>query len=340
MPSILITGANGFIGSNLCRHFLDHGWEVHGLVRESSDLHFIEGLPVRLVRGDLLEAAAIRFPPRVDCIVHAASVVSDIVGLEWSLRGIYEPTVRFVEALRVQGVSFGRLLYISTTLVMGWHAPGISEEHPGHPADHIPYARAKRETEEFLLGRHRAEGLPLVVLRPADVYGPYDRTSLSLMLEGIEGGISPIVGTGRHRFSYCYVTNLCQACRLAAEGRGAAGSAYTVTDGKDVTWGEFFTALMRRLGKRRWVYWPVSLAYLVALVMELLHRLIPSYVLRLSVYRINRITTDSTYDIAKTVRELGYAPEHDLERQADAIVAWYREEKRTGHVGKLIRRMK
>ncbi len=113
-----------------------------------------------------------------------------------------------------------------------------------------------------------------------------------------------------------------------------------MTDGKDVTWGEFFTALMRRLGKRRWVYWPVSLAYLVALVMELLHRLIPSYVLRLSVYRINRITTDSTYDIAKTVRELGYAPEHDLERQADAIVAWYREEKRTGHVGQLIRRMK
>ncbi|MCK7490746.1 MAG: hypothetical protein MZW92_02390 [Comamonadaceae bacterium] len=97
---------------------------------------------------------------------------------------------------------------------------------------------------------------------------------------------------------------------------------------------------MRRLNRRRWIYWPVTLAYLVALVMELLHHLIPSFVLRMNTYRINRITTDSTYDIAKTVRELGYEPVHDFDRQADAIVAWYREEHRTGNFSRLIRRMK
>jgi len=340
MPSVLITGANGFIGSNLCRHFIDRGWEVHGLVRPSSDLHFIEGLPVRLLRGDLLDASQIDFPRRIDAVIHAASVVSDIVGLEWSIRGIYEPTVRFVEALRAAGTSFDRFIYISTTLVLGWHGRGISEERPGHPTDRIPYAQAKRRTEQFLLREHGERGLPAVILRPADVYGPNDRTSLAMMLEGIEGGISPIVGTGRHRFSYCYVDNLCQACRLAAEGRGTTGAGYTVTDGVDLTWGRFFGALMRRLDRRRWIYWPVTLAYLVALVMELLHYLIPSYVLRMNTYRINRITTDSTYDIAKTVRDLGYVPEHDFERQADAIVAWYREEQRTGNFSRLIRRMK
>ena len=225
MPSVLITGANGFIGSNLCRHFLDRGWEVHGLVRPSSDLHFLEGLPVRLITGDLLEAPRIDFPERVDAIIHSASVVSDIVGLEWSIRGIYDPTVRFVEALRAAGVSFDRFVYISTTLVLGWHGFNISEERPGHPTDRIPYAQAKRKTEQFLLEEHRRAGLPAVILRPADVYGPNDRTSLAMMLEGIEGGISPIVGTGRHRFSYCYVDNLCQACRLVAEGKGSTGAA-------------------------------------------------------------------------------------------------------------------
>jgi nucleoside-diphosphate-sugar epimerase len=340
MSSILITGANGFIGSNLCRHFLDRGWEVHGLVRPTSDLHFLEGLPVRLITGDLLEAAEIDFPRRVDAIIHSASVVSDIVGLEWSIRGIYDPTVRFVEALRAARMSFDRFMYISTTLVLGWHGFNISEERPGRSTGRIPYAMAKSRTEQFLLEEHRRAGFPALILRPADVYGPNDRTSLAMMLQAIEGGVSPIVGTGRHRFSYCYVDNLCQACRLVAEGRGSTGAAYTVTDGVDLTWGRFFGTLMQRLHRRRWVYWPVTLAYLVALVMELLHHLIPSFVLRMNTYRISRITTDSTYDITKTVRELGYAPVHDFERQADAIVAWYREEQRTGNFSRLIRRMK
>ena len=77
MSRVLITGANGFVGSNLCRWFLDRGWEVDGLVRHSSDLHFLEGLDVRLVRGDLREAEGLRLPPGTTHIIHAASLVSD-----------------------------------------------------------------------------------------------------------------------------------------------------------------------------------------------------------------------------------------------------------------------
>ena len=61
MSRVLITGANGFIGSNLCGWFRGRGWEVDALVRESSDLHFLDGLDVRLIKGDL------RFPRRSTC---------------------------------------------------------------------------------------------------------------------------------------------------------------------------------------------------------------------------------------------------------------------------------
>ena len=51
---VFITGANGFIGSSLCRYFLARDWEVHGLVRPASDLHNLKGLPLHLHTGCLL----------------------------------------------------------------------------------------------------------------------------------------------------------------------------------------------------------------------------------------------------------------------------------------------
>ena len=63
MERVLVTGANGFIGSNVCAYLLERSYEVYGLVRETSDLHFLEGLPVKLIRGDLTNASAIPFPP-------------------------------------------------------------------------------------------------------------------------------------------------------------------------------------------------------------------------------------------------------------------------------------
>ena len=66
MQTVFITGANGFIGSNLCRYFLKKNFTVHGLVRKTSDLHFLEDLDVKLVYGDLNEAEKIKLPENVD----------------------------------------------------------------------------------------------------------------------------------------------------------------------------------------------------------------------------------------------------------------------------------
>ena len=61
---LFITGANGFIGSSLCRYFLALGWEVHGLVRSTSNLHNLEGLSVQLHTGDLRDPASFSIPVR------------------------------------------------------------------------------------------------------------------------------------------------------------------------------------------------------------------------------------------------------------------------------------
>jgi len=327
---VLVTGANGFIGSNLCRWLRGRGWQVDALVRESSDLHFLEGLDVRLVKGDLRFADRIDLPAGTTHIVHAAALVSDVAGDEACSRNIFDMTRGFIGRIRASGLPLRRFVYVSTALTLGFDGRGISEERPGRSAASLPYVRHKIRTECELRDQHRSRGFPAVILRPGDVFGPNDRVTCARILKSCERGLPLVAGRGRWRFGYCYSENLCRAAERALVTPGIEGRAYTVTNGVLPTWGEFFRALQSGLGKRQRVYVPVFLVRGMARVSRAAERVLPRYEGAINPYRIRRITTETTYDISKTVAELGYEPEDDLERQFAAIVAWYKREKACG----------
>jgi len=339
MERILITGANGFIGSNLCRHFLDASYEVFGLVRRTSDLHFLEGLPVTLVYADLSEPGPIDFPAGLDYVIHAASLVSDTPSMEEARRNTYDTTRNLLGHLKTKGVSLKRFVYISTALVLGHRSANISEENPGRPARGVqPYVRAKMLTEALLVQEFRENGLPVVILRPADVFGPNDRTASLRVLSGIDDGWPAIAGSGKRILSFCYVGNLARACHLACQMRGRNGAAYTVTNGQDVTWRQLMGFYQTRLGRRQRLFVPLVAAYTIALVMQLLHAIIPPVRVLVSFYPVSKVGRDTSYDISRTRRELGYQPEQDLERQLESIVQWYQAEKASGRIERLRRR--
>jgi 2-alkyl-3-oxoalkanoate reductase len=171
-----------------------------------------------------------------------------------------------------------------------------------------------------------------VVLRPGDIFGPNDRVTCGKLLKAIEQGVPAIVGKGRSRFGYCYVGNLVQAVELALTKEGIEGRAYTVTNGKLPTWGEFFGKLQKAMGRRQRLYVPAWTAFTVAGLMAGIKRIRPRYEPTLNYYRIKRIVTETTYDISRTIADLGYAPDDDLDRQTREIVDWYRSEKRNGHI--------
>jgi len=329
---IFITGANGFIGSNLCGCFLAKGHEVYGLVRRTSDLHFLEGLPVKVIYGDLYDPQSFDLPEGLDYVVHSASVVSDQASEAECEAGVYGMTVNLIQKILDKGTRPRRIVYISSTLTIGYLGTDLSEENPGRPADFMPYARAKKKTEAYLLEKAKSAGLPVVILRPGDTYGPNDRTTCDKILRSAERGVPVIVGRGRHRFAYCYIGNLCQAVELALENDQAVGKAYTVTNGIVPSWREFFSGLQRGIGKKQRLYVPVLFARLAASGQELWKKLSPGFHPELNRYRIRRITTETTYDISRTVAELGYRPDNDTEKQIQAIVDWYLEERKKGYI--------
>jgi nucleoside-diphosphate-sugar epimerase len=329
---VFITGANGFIGSSLCRHFRARGWDVHGLVRPTSDLHNLAGVDTTLAFGDLRDPSSFEIPEDTDHVVHAASITSDLADEETCRQNILLLAVNLAAKFQARARPPKRLVFISTALTLGFGASDISEARPGRPADFLPYTRYKIKAEKFFQARWKEGGLPVVTLRPADVFGPYDRTSCARMLRECERGLPLIVGRGNHRFGYCYSGNLCQAVELAVRKEGIEGRAYAVTNGVLPTWREFFSGLQRAVGRKQRVYVPAWLAFGAAGGMALVRKLRPRYTPVLNYYRIKRVTTETTYDISRTVEELGYAPDDHLERQIGEIVDWYRQEKKDGFI--------
>jgi nucleoside-diphosphate-sugar epimerase len=328
MPrSVLITGANGYIGSHLCDAFIGAGYHVYGLVRMTSDLRFLDDSRITLIYGDLREIAKIRLPESVEVIVHAAALVSDNASRRACKAQIYDITENLLQWARVSCPGLRRFIYISTALTIGYCADEITEGNPGRSAAYVPYNYMKKKVEAYLLEQYRDDGFPVVILRPGDVYGPRDRTSCELMLQAAERNVPLIVGRGDKKFGFCYPGNLCKAALASAKRPGIEGRCYTVTNGTCPTWGEFFSSLQAGVGKHQRLYVPVWISMVVAVLMELLKRVIPGFKPGINYYRIRRITAQTTYDLVETYRDLDYHPDDDYKSQFQAIVDWYKRER-------------
>ena len=328
MPVVLITGANGFIGSHLCDAFLAAGYTVYGLVRATSDLRFLRGAEVRLLYGDLTALEAIRFPETVEVIVHAAALVSDNATRGQCRRHIYELTVGLAELAARLYPRLRKFVYLSSALTLGYCADNISERNPGRSAAYLPYAAAKKQAEAYLLEKHRSTGFPVVVLRPGDVYGPRDRTSCEHMLQAAEKGVPLVVGSGRKRFG------LCSPAEPVQGGPGDAGKTanqraglHGREPGRPHLGGVLPGAAGRGgrppAGLRAGIPVPGRGPGLRAAKL-----LFPGFRPALNFYRVRRITTQTTYDMSATQRELGYESDDDYRALFDRIVAWYKDKPR------------
>jgi nucleoside-diphosphate-sugar epimerase len=327
MKKILITGANGFIGSNLCTYFLKKGFDVYGMVRETSDIHFLNGCGIKLITGDLRKPAGFDLPEKIDYIIHSASVVSDNASEDDCFNNIFLISKLLFEKINASNLSLKKFIYISTALTLGFDALNISEKAPGKSALYLPYVRYKKKTEDFFLDQYRRVHFPVTILRPADVYGPNDRTSCLLMLNGIQKNLPVISGHGNWYFGYCYSENLCQAAYLACREKGLDGRAYTVTNSVLPTWRDFFSGLQREMHRKQMVYVPVWFSYAVASICQVISRLFPTHPPPVTYYRIRRITSHTTYDISRTLSDLKYQPDNNTDQQIKEIVHWYRKEK-------------
>jgi nucleoside-diphosphate-sugar epimerase len=234
----LITGATGFIGGRICERLVQAGaTQVRALVHSPHHAARIARLPVELCRGSLLEPASLA------AAVRDASVVIHC-GLGQA-RGIYKGTENLLRAAEYANVR--KYVHMSTAAVYGeTPPPGCENETAPVRRTGDAYCDNKAKAERVAL-RYARRGLPVVILRPSIVYGPYSAWNTRLVAE-LREDKTVLIDGGKGACNTTYVDNLVDAIFLGLENEKANGQTFFITDGEPVTWGDFIRAHARMMG--------------------------------------------------------------------------------------------
>lgn len=319
----LVTGAAGFIGSNLVELLLSAGQTVVGLdnfvtgyrhnideaARDAGD----DGGAFRLIEGDIADPDTAREAcAGVDIVLHEAalgSVPRSLVNPLETNRANVDGFLTMLEAARAAGVQ--RFVYAGSSAVYGDH-PGLpkKEEHLGAPLS--PYAVTKRVNELYADVFHRSFGMEIVGLRYFNVFGPrqdpegaYAAVIPRWIATLLAGRPCEIFGDGETSRDFCYIDNVLQANVLAALAPAGtvAGEIYNVAVGERTTLTELYFIIRDTLAEAN----------------PELRSLEP-------VYRDERPgdVKHSLADISKIRAAIGYAPTHDVATGLAESLAWYR----------------
>ena len=246
----LVTGANGFIGSNLVEGLLAQGATVSCLIRRDSTEGYLKGLDIRKYQVDytdvetLLKCDGIE---NVEYVFHLAGITQGVTIRDF-LRANVMPTKNLLEALKTKGVRLERFILLSSQAASG---PAKSLNSPKTTEDYsIPieyYGVSKLEAEKIVKGYSHL--FPITIIRPPAVYGPRDKDFLNLYKQ-INSGLSIFWGNRYNYISIIFVTDLIMGILKAATNNIAIGKTYFLCDDHPVSWQDIVNILGSILGKR------------------------------------------------------------------------------------------
>ena len=258
MSTVLVTGANGFVGSHMVPALVDAGHHVLALVRDDDGAAQVqrrlstaqrESLEIR--RGDVTKPDSLPAAlAGADAVLHLAAIARDWDG--GATLGLVntEGTRNVLAAATRAGVR--RFVHLG--------ALGVIDD----PALHYASSKAKA------MGLVRQSGLDWTILSPSLLFGPRDGFFNILSgLVRVSPGIVPITGRGDARFQPLAIGDLARAAVLALGDDATVGREYPLGGPRYWTYREIVEEVLRGMGKRRLlVPMPVALIRLVAAASE------------------------------------------------------------------------
>jgi NAD dependent epimerase/dehydratase len=254
---VLVTGAEGFIGSHLVDQLLQEGAEVRALVHYNpfGKTGWLQGRAddVDIQSGD------VRDGERVARVVDGREVVfhlAALIGIPYSydapesyIQTNVMGTYNVLTACRRAGVE--RMVQTSTSEVYGTaRQVPIDESHPLQPQS--PYSASKISGDMTALSFHHAFGLPVAVVRPFNTYGPRQSTRaiIATVLAQLFSGSGEIrIGAITPTRDFNYVTDTARGFLAVAECERALGDVVNIGSGREITIGDLVELLIKISGR-------------------------------------------------------------------------------------------
>ena len=308
--TLFVTGASGYLGRNIVREFVARGHEVRGLARSDASADFVRQLGAEPVRGDIMDKASLEAAMQgAAALVHAAADTDH--GRSSKKRELtnLKGTQNVYEAARGAGIK--RAVHISTEAVLMDGRP-IENADETWPIPEKPaggYSRSKAGAERIALAASGG-GLDVIVMRPRFVWGRDDTTALPQLVEAVRSGKLVWFDGGDYLTSTAHIANVVEGVRLCL-ARGRGGEIYFLTDGEDIAFRPWITALLATQGidLSGVKSVPRGLMSIIVNAGELLANLTGGAI-RGPISRQEYATVGNTVTliIAKARDELGYAP--------------------------------
>jgi len=247
---ILLTGADGFLGSNITRELLAQGYQVRVLLIPEHITLTLEGLDIERFEGNLLNPEDVRKAATgCDGVIHAAASTS-----VWPPRNPLvnkvnmEGTENVIKAVLELGIP--RLVYVSTASSFGFgtkEKPG-DETCPYRSAKYgLDYVDSKFQAQQMVLEAVKKDKLPAVIVNPCFMFGPYDsKPSSGAMIVAVCKGKVPGYSHGGR--NYIYVKDV--ACGVVnALKKGRLGECY-ILGNANLTYAEIFKLIADTTGTK------------------------------------------------------------------------------------------
>ena len=322
--TVLVTGGGGFLGSAVARRLAARGDRVISFSRAEHPRLALLG--ITHLRGDIADAGALERACRgVEVVHHTAAKPPPWGAPDDYRRTNVIGTANVIAACRRCGVK--RLIHTSTPSVVfdGRDLEGIDESAPYPARWHSAYAETKALAEQQVL-QAAAEGLPAVVLRPHEIWGPEDPHFVPRILA--RAHCLRRIGDGSNRVDTTYIDNAAAAHLLAAdrlrETPDLSGRVYFISQGEPIAAWEMIDAILQAAGRG-----PVKgcishrRAWIVGWACEMIYR-----GLRLpGEPPLTRFVADALarahwFDIGAACRDLGYAPAVSTAEGLRRLKAW------------------